>query len=616
MIEDKILEDIKSRLSVKELLIAEHEELSKEGRIWKALCPFHTDHRPSLTLSDKEPQSFYCFVCQKSGNIFIYLMKKRGFKFVEAVQHCAFLAGVTLPVTQEKEIQAQTQRRSLIEISEFAMNYFQKQLLLATGQPARRYLLDRGVNKEIAQLGDMGYAPHDPGAMNLKAEARKVGINEDMLRKGGLLTEKGAPFYNDRIIFPIRNRLGQLVSFTARLWNREVDNYNPKYKNGSESDVFHKANILYNLYSAAPAIKNLQQVIVVEGVVDALRLAVSGFKNVVALMGTAFTEGHLAELRKVSQSVQIVFCLDGDRAGYEATYSALMLVLEKTPELVDGVRILRLSENIDPDTFIRSDGPEAFRTLLEDDYQEPLNWLWERQLWINKGNRYQSLQETLPLLLGISKPSIRELLVQELASHSGFTVNTIMTEYTKYLAAKDKKGFKVLPKTQAKAFFGLFDKTRIYALEYTLMSVVLKGIPLSLEVSLNGRLIESSDFEETKHIRLYEYCQEARRQKFNLSALEILISSEAPDLLDYFQTIVSDSRNSFTLDMTPEEYEEEIRESTLYALSQLRSAVWGYYYNQAASILDETSDSPVAIAENTESLVSMLNQTNKERQLI
>jgi len=353
----EFIDELLARLDVVEV-INHRVPLKKAGKDFKACCPFHNEKTPSFTVS--RPKQFYhCFGCGVSGTAITFLMEFEHLSFPEAVEELAGEAGLEVPDTGPAR-SGDNPTLPLLEILGEASRYYKDQLRSHTDASTTiAYLKQRGLIGEIAAQFDLGYAP--TGWDNLSSTA---GNEEklDLMVKAGLISKRESGGHYDRfrarVIFPIHDSKGRVIAFGGRL----LDEGEPKYLNSPETPVFHKGSELYNLHRARSAIAQQQMSIVVEGYMDVLALAQHGIDHCVATLGTATTTTHLQRLFRLAPS--IVFCFDGDRAGRDAAGRALEIAL---PLLESGrqVSFLFLPDGEDPDSVIRDQGADTFRTLIE-----------------------------------------------------------------------------------------------------------------------------------------------------------------------------------------------------------------------------------------------------------
>jgi len=358
LIPEPVLAEIRERNDIV-AVISEYVQLRRTGRSWKGLCPFHQEKTPSFNVNQEE-QFYYCFGCGAGGNVINFIMAIENLPFVEAVERLAERVGI--PVVRGAETPQERRQRSkqarLIAIHQAAQEIYQRALMSEVGAQARKYLTARGIRGETAKLFGLGYAV--PEWQGLLGQLERQGFAAAECLAAGLAIEGREKHSYDRfrgrIMFPVCNGRGQPIAFGGRV----IDGSQPKYLNSPETLIFNKGNNLYRLDLARTAFRRWGFAIVVEGYMDVIGLYEAGFANVVAALGTALTETQARVLRRFTDEAVIAF--DGDAAGEAATWRGLEILQNQGL----GVRVLELPSGEDPDTFVRSFGPEAFKELLNE----------------------------------------------------------------------------------------------------------------------------------------------------------------------------------------------------------------------------------------------------------
>ena len=371
-----LLEEIRSRVDMVEM-VGQFVNLKRAGENWKGLCPFHTEKTPSFTVHPKKG-IFHCFGCGAGGDAFGFLMRQDRLAFPEAVRLLAQRAGVELPSERRPEA-ADGKIEALRQIMARAAEFYAEALWAPGGDKARRYLEGRGVDPEVARRFGLGYAPE--GWDHLLAFMRGQSVTEEELAQAGLVLPRqtGSGFYDrfrGRLLFSIRDAQGRVVAFGGRALGPEE----PKYLNSPETPLYVKGQILYALDLAKGAMRERNRAIVVEGYLDCLMAHQHGFTETVAALGTAFTQAQLALLQRSADEIVAVF--DADAAGQKAA--------ARIDELMSGpadlrslgwsmartggferaghfpVKVAVLPPGHDPDSLLRSQGAEAFRSRVDE----------------------------------------------------------------------------------------------------------------------------------------------------------------------------------------------------------------------------------------------------------
>ena len=359
-IAEESIERVASASDIVEV-IGSYFPLKRAGTSWRALCPFHREKSPSFHVSPQK-QAYYCFGCGAGGSVFKFVMEYERVDFATAVRRLAQRAGIT--IIEEKSAPGDDQRRRLrdrlLELHRVAADWFQSNLLRsAIGAGAREYLKSREIGSEIARSWQLGYAPDSWDA--LLGHARKSGFREEELRASGLFTgNEGAPLrdrFRQRLMFPICNDYGEIIAFSGRVLPPSEDP--AKYVNSPETPLFSKGRALFGLHKARRPLADEGLAIVCEGQLDLIRVFESGLQNVVAPQGTAFTPAQARLLKRYAETV--VLCYDSDRAGRTAVERSLPILLSAG----FAVRVAALPSGEDPDSLIRINGADAFRSLIE-----------------------------------------------------------------------------------------------------------------------------------------------------------------------------------------------------------------------------------------------------------
>jgi DNA primase len=363
------LQDLISRVDIADV-VGRHVELKRGGANLMGLCPFHTEKSPSFSVSPSK-QFYHCFGCGASGDALRFLTEHLGLSFVEAVRDLAQGVGMAVPeeeVSREERERRDTLRQRRLSLGETltkAGEFYRGQLRLHPR--AVDYLKGRGLTGAIAARFGLGFAP--PGWRTLASVFSHY--DDPLLEEAGLVRQREADegaapadlergrydWFRDRIMFPIRATDGHVIGFGGRV----LDDSKPKYINSPETPLFSKGRELYGLFEARQALRDKGYALVVEGYMDVVALAQSGFANAVATLGTACTADHVHKLFRFTDSV--VFSFDGDAAGRRAAGRALEAALPHASDLRT-VRFLFLPPEHDPDSYVREHGPSAFEACV------------------------------------------------------------------------------------------------------------------------------------------------------------------------------------------------------------------------------------------------------------
>lgn len=410
---DRLLEDIKSRLDIVEI-ISDYLELKKSGQNYKANCPFHSEKTPSFMVSPGK-QIFHCFGCNAGGDIFGFVMKYENINFQEAIKLLAKKAGIKLSGYSRSEGGATEKKERLHAIQKEALNVFTGNL--KKSKTAVSYLVKRGVKDEMVQGFLLGYAVKEREALYRHLKAK--GFDDAIIAQAGLTFsgENGLhDIFRNRLIFPIFNIHGDTIAFGGRA----IDDSMPKYLNSPETLLFKKSETLYGISMAKDDIRKKDYVMVVEGYLDVIMCHQYGFRNVVAPLGTALTAGHLNKLGRFTKKVLLVF--DSDAAGIAAAKRSLSLLYEH------GFRskVLLLPEGDDPDSFLRKNGSQAFQANLSK-AKTMVDFILS-----SKGDKTDNIRTAIVILDNAKDLIIREELLKELSEKSGIRESVLRGETKRY----------------------------------------------------------------------------------------------------------------------------------------------------------------------------------------
>ncbi len=360
-ITESTVEEIKARIDLSDLIASYGIAVKVAGTSKKACCPFHHEKTPSFNINDAKGY-YHCFGCGESGDAIKFVEKMEGLTFVEAVKKLADRCGVKIEAAEDPA--AGRRKRLYALLAELTQFYHRCLLKTKEAARARDYLAERELGPEIQEAYQIGYAP--AGVAHILTWAEKYKYTPEELEAAGVIKRGNRPGdlgyhrFGGRLMFAIRDKQGRVVGYSGR--QLVASKNSGKYVNSPETPVFSKKRILYGFDKAMRAIaqdKKNHEVIVCEGQIDCIRLQTRGFPNAVAGQGTAFTEDHVAMLRKVADLVTLVY--DDDGAGHAATIKSARLCL--AAELP--VRVVSLPGGDDPDSFLRTHPAEAFRRMLD-----------------------------------------------------------------------------------------------------------------------------------------------------------------------------------------------------------------------------------------------------------
>lgn len=410
--------DIQKKINIVDV-IGEYLPLEQRGKNYFAICPFHDDHNPSMSISP-EKQIYTCFVCGASGNVFNFIMNYEKISFYEAVSYLAGKQGIDLGIKNISKKQYYDESlKKYYDMYLLSVKYYQNNIKSIYGKGATDYLHKRNISDELIDEFSIGLSLNDNGLNKLLV---KKGYDINDLIDIGLCSSKDKyvyDIYRNRIMFPLWNINGDVVAFSGRIYNMQDDS---KYVNSKESKIFKKGLLLYNYHRAMNYSRDEKEIIVVEGFMDVIRLYSIGIKNVVATMGTAITNEHAKLIRKLSKNV--VLCFDGDKAGDKATKSAIV-ELEK---IGLSPKVIRLEDDLDPDEYILKNGKDKFLLHLKNavsslSYKVDSN---KKNINFNDYNEVSNyIKEVVKDLEKVDDRVVYELMVNKLSRETNVSVDTI-----------------------------------------------------------------------------------------------------------------------------------------------------------------------------------------------
>ncbi len=424
---------LKSSIDIVDV-VGERVRLKRSGNTpnWMGLCPFHTEKTPSFNVNSKI-QRYKCFGCGESGDVIKFVMEMDGVTFLEAMKTLAERYGIPMPQRTEHADREERIRQAIFRMNEIAQRVFRQALLSNHGAEARAYLKSRGVSPETAEEFGIGLSERSG---NILAQAlQREGFHAELLEKSGLVIKRneGEGFFDrfrGRLMFPIQNEAGKIVGFAGRVLAKGDE---PKYLNSPETDVYKKSRVLYNIHRAREAARKEGRFVLVEGYMDVIGLSAAGLGEAVASCGTSLTSDQVRLMKRFADKVTVNF--DPDAGGARGAERSIEILLHESVR----VKILELSNDLDPDEFIEQQGIEAYRTLLD---RAPNYYFWladqlRKRHEKSPEGRARVLQQLLPAVMKIPDKIERASLAGDLASYIGVERGMLLEQFKK--AAADKR---------------------------------------------------------------------------------------------------------------------------------------------------------------------------------
>jgi len=409
VIPDETLERVRDAADIVQI-ISETVKLKRTGHDFRGPCPFHQGKGPNFSVAPAKGM-YYCFVCHESGDVFKFVQKKLGMDWPSAVKYVGERSGIEVIDAPTRPKVADPNAKHW-EVLASAAQWFRAQLQDATiGRDALRYLTERGLDASAIEQFELGYAPRDEQL--LRSHLHSLGFDDPRQIGAGILKpaadgREARMNFRDRVMFPIVDERGNYVGFGGRALGDAI----PKYLNSAASDVYQKGRTLYGLHAARHAIRRERSAIVVEGYMDAIRVALAGYETVVAPLGTALTEEQAALLVRYAPEVFLLY--DSDKAGLEATFRSGLELLRHGA----GVRVVTLPDGDDPDTFTRAKGRAGLETLLTnamDVFDRQIQILERRGAFTDLSHRRKAIDKLLPTVRAAKDALTREMYLTRLA---------------------------------------------------------------------------------------------------------------------------------------------------------------------------------------------------------
>jgi len=423
-------------------VISTYVPLKPSGKSFKGLCPFHSEKTPSFHVNP-ERQIFHCFGCNEGGDAFKFLMLYDKLSFVEAVEQLAGRAGLQVPRRSGAGQKEDRERQLLHQLHEEAAKFYQTELHeTPEGARAIAYLRKRGFDDETIRRYGLGFAPD--GWTRLLDHLTKRGARPEQIERAGFAIPRksGHGFYDrfrGRVMIPIASEAGKLIAFGGRI----LGDGEPKYLNSPESRIYNKSSVLYGFHRAKDSIRKEGFAILMEGYMDCLQAYQAGIGQSVACCGTSLTAGHARLIKRYTDKVVVNF--DPDDAGVRAARRSIDLLLEQGFD----VRVLDLPDGLDPDGFIRAQGGERYRELLEDATSFISFLIREASKRYDVGaprGKAAFLSDVLPVIGKIPNRVERIGYVGPLAEHVGITDGAVLDELRRHVETRAQR-FK-LPATE------------------------------------------------------------------------------------------------------------------------------------------------------------------------
>ena len=449
VIKNELIDEIRSKADIVDI-VGRYVSLTKRGKNYFGVCPFHDDHSPSMSVSS-EKQIYNCFSCGSGGNVFTFIKNYEHITFLEAVKKVADLIGEHLDIDDSAK---QTNKNKSIgyELYLLSQKFYQNNLYTKNGIKARKYLNDRGFTDEIIKQFNIGLS----NSTSLRQLLLDKGYQEHDLIRYGLTTDHHHDMFINRIMFPLTDILNHPVAFSGRIF----DTTDPsKYINTGQTDLFKKGELLYNYYNVKH-LNHKTQVIIMEGFMDVIKSASVGINNCIATMGTAMTHHHALLIKQLNTDVILMF--DGDEAGNNATLSAI----KELEQVGITPKIVRLDDNLDPDEYINQYGDTQLKVKIDNALSvieyKMINYKRGKNLSDNN-DIAQYIDLVINDLALVDDMVLRELSLNKL-SHS-FNVSKNILE-VKLKNVTNNKSSKIIPFENKKLYLNKYERAQQMLIYY------------------------------------------------------------------------------------------------------------------------------------------------------
>ena len=428
-VSDALIEEVLQKTDLVDL-VGEKVTLSKQGKSYFGLCPFHHEKTPSFSV-EPERGIYNCFSCGEKGNAITFKQKTENLSFMEALEDLAIRAHIDFNFTAYKK---ENPNKKYYEINADAKNFYKLYLTnTKQGQVAKEYLKQRGITDDIIQFFDLGLAPNEFDLLHKTLTSKGILVTDlydlGLVKEGS--NDRFYDLFRERIIFPIHNEKGNVVAFSGRTYI-EGDS-SAKYINSPQTKVFTKSNILYNLHNAINEIKRIDRITLFEGYMDVFAAHRAGIFDGVASMGTSLTREQVRIIKSHTNNVTI--CYDGDPAGKEATVRAIKLLEAENMS----IKVVTLPDRMDPDDYITKHGANALKEYVNNQWQDTFEYQYssnKEHLDFTKMLDLERFKKTVFDMISNSSNAVIEKYITELSKDTNISVDSIKQDFNQY-AKKD-----------------------------------------------------------------------------------------------------------------------------------------------------------------------------------
>jgi len=562
------LADLKMRANIVDV-ISKYTEVNKKGNLFWARCPFHFEKTASFCIYG-EQGAYKCFGCGESGDVITFIQKIENVNFIDAVEHLANMANVEIQYSndgKDNNFAKQLKDKKLIlSALEKANDFYNAQLYSDKAHLAQEYIKKRKLNKTSLEEFRIGYSPDYSSIVKVL----KKDFDENLLIDAGILNRGTSNTYDvqsERLTFALLNPMGQVVGFSGRILtdNKEL----AKYKNTKTTMVFDKSKTFFGLYQAtkSKAIEKFNGALLVEGQIDVIMLHQNGYQNAIATLGTAFTENHAYQLKRINKNITI--CYDGDLAGQKATWKAGEILFSQGFR----VKVASLPSGVDPDEFLRNCGKEKFDELLKnaEEFMDFKLRKWAEQMNISSNfDKTEYIKKSIQLLSTLDTMAEAEIYLPVIKKWTNVPIDVLREALSKEKNTNEKNSQSV-PREQQNPVDSLFVDAYQKADRFVLASLLLK------KEYVSKYDISELEFNNPDYQSIYLKILEKRSQNTNY-----LLS----DIYDDFDVENSENikhlvgfRFSDNEEINEKYYKESVIQNSILKLKKLSDRLENEYTN-------------------------------------
>ena len=533
-------------------VVSHHVNLTKRGRNFFGLCPFHNEKTPSFSVAP-DKGIYHCFGCGNGGSAINFIMEIEKVSFVEAVAQLGNQLGIEIQFSGNDDSNQFFDK--LYEIHDFAAELFHKTLFSDQGEKAKQYLLKRGLNEASLKLFKVGFVPENSSYLFNSIKSKNY--DKDVMEKSGLFGFSGSKTYDrfrSRIMFPISTRAGKIIAFGGRIFGKDDP---AKYMNSPETPLYKKSQVFYGLDITRDVIIKKESAILVEGYTDLIQLYQAGIKNVVAVSGTAFTEQHVNAIRNFTSKVYL--CYDGDLAGINAAKKAGYTLLKGG---IDS-KVIVIPEGLDPDDWILRDGKEEFESNGINKSLELLKFHLRSSNYTKKSisEKSQIMDEILMEVSEVQEPLIRQDFIKKLAVVGGIEENAVLQMLTKIqIGKRNYQHYNEKQKPEDNTYRDINDKAELGIIK----------VLLSNDEKARSFIKENLSIDQIKNPKSNKLVEILLKTE-DVNPVEIISSFSSPEERELIsKTLMDEDKTSSNMQMAEDCINTLAKESIKKEVEQLR----------------------------------------------